>query len=567
MLILLAIPSIGQALVDMRNANYTHHWTDIKVFTTGFDLSVVRTYNSRSLYDGMFGFGWCTLYETTIEITAEGNVELTECGGGLGIIYRPKGFSLAEVKTTVSRILAAYKSENKNIQPDELSRLELELTESESARADKARKYKIAQPIKEGVTYYAEGRRVEYFEKKNNVFYRYLEDGSAQKFDSAGLLTGMQDREGKYLQISRTQGLIQEITDDQGRKLNFKYHPNRKVKSVTGPEGLNAEYKFSKNDLVEVKNGWGNTYKYEYNGAHNMTKVAYPDNTTKEITYNDKKDWVMSFKDRQGCVENYEYQVSGDSPKDHYWSSVVKKCGAKVTNRSRYEFWHKNREDGRGKYLHRVVFRINDAETEMTFHPQLGDPLMVRKTLYAKKPEGKNSGKGRAQAAEDKKEEIIHYSYFDNGLLKSRKDSVGHSEYEYNTAFHKVSVVKTKFLDPKGKVLKMRTTDFQYNNLGNLEIAKNSDGQQVWLSYDERGRIARIRDQAKKVVEITYEERFGKPSTVNRPGVGEISIYYNENGDMRDVKSKAGPIVAQEVASTFNNLLEIITPGAGQMML
>ena len=50
----------AHALVDMKNANYSNTWIDMDVPGSGYDLKIVRTYNSRSLFNGMFGFGWCS---------------------------------------------------------------------------------------------------------------------------------------------------------------------------------------------------------------------------------------------------------------------------------------------------------------------------------------------------------------------------------------------------------------------------------------------------------------------------------------------------------------------------
>ena len=80
------------------------------------------------------------------------------------------------------------------------------------------------------------------------------------------------------------------------------------------------------------------------------------------------------------------------------------------------------------------------------------------------------------------------------------------------------------------------------------------------MTYDFKGRIATITDQAKKTVKIEYEERFGKPSIVTRPGLGAIKVSYKQNGEISKVESAEGPSVASQVASTFNNLLDVITP-------
>lgn len=543
-IILLLFPLFSHALVDLRNANYTQSYTDLMVPGTGYELSIARTYNSRSLYDGIFGFGWCTVYETTIEFTAEGHIELTECGGGLGIIYRPQNFSFDQISTTVNKIMAKFSEENKQKNSNEIKKFREEIESNEGLRAQYAKKYNILTPVKDDESFYAEGRHIERFVKKNDVYVRYLEDGSIQKYDNQGIITSMQDREGNYLKFNRANGLLTEIVDNNGRKINLTYYPNKKVKMVKSSNGQIAEYKFEKNDLIWVKNAWKNIYQFQYNNLHNLVRIDYPDKTKKTLTYNDKKDWVMSFTNRKKCIEKYDYIMSEDDPKYHYWSTVIKTCGNKVTNNSKYEFWHKERADKRGKYLHKAYFKVNNDVTEIEFHLDLGSPTAVTKNGFK-----------------------TEYIYYPNGLIKERKDKFSLSLYEYNKEFNKVSKVSTTFFGDKDKTEKTRKTEFEYDKTGNITTAMNSDGQKAWVKYDEKGRISYIKDQSHKVVVIEYEERFGKPSIVERPGVGKIKVTYDENGNMKGVNSKAGPIVAQEVASTFNNLLEIVTPGVSQVSL
>ncbi len=100
-----------------------------------------------------------------------------------------------------------------------------------------------------------------------------------------------------------------------------------------------------------------------------------------------------------------------------------------------------------------------------------------------------------------------------------------------------------------------------------LRRAKNSEGQRVKLQYDGHGRISEIEDQSKKLVRIKYEEHFGKPWTVTRPGLGTIFVSYKPDGEIAKVESKEGPNVAMQVASIFNNLLDIIAPATSETPL
>jgi YD repeat-containing protein len=402
--------------------------------------------------------------------------------------------------------------------------------------------YKVAIPVREGSRFYANGREVENIQFSKGIYTRYLPDGSYMRFGADGRMTHMYDKNGNYLKIDWDKGTIREVVDNNGRRLNFKYYNNKKVKSIAAPGGLNIEYKFENlDDLVSVKNAWHNTYTYTYDDTHNLTKATYPDKTAIELTYDKKNDWVMSFKDREKCIENYKYEFDEKTPKMHYWSLVKKTCGKDVVNESKHEFWYQERRDGQ-IYLYRVASTVNGNVTDITYHEIFGKPVAIRRNA-----------------------ERYTFTYYPNGEVKDKNGDFTRMTYSYDKASGKVSSVVAVTKNEKGKVLGTRKTQFKYDKKGNLIFAQNSDGQKVDMTYDNRGRIASITDQAKKVVKIQYEERFGKPSIVTRPGLGTIQVSYKSNGEIDKVNSAEGPTVAMQVASTFNNLLDIIAPATAEI--
>ncbi|MBO9666578.1 MAG: RHS repeat protein, partial [Bdellovibrio sp.] len=157
--------------------------------------------------------------------------------------------------------------------------------------------------------------------------------------------------------------------------------------------------------------------------------------------------------------------------------------------------------------------------------------------------------------------------YYPDGLVKVKATAATRMAFEYEPALKKVSSVSTTFFNQKGAKVATKATQFKYDGKGNLSFAQNSDGQKIAMTYDNRGRIATITDQAKKVVKIEYEERYGKPAVVSRPGLGTIQVSYKANGEINKVDSKEGPSVAMQVASTFNNLLDIIAPATAELYL
>ncbi|MGZ3721925.1 MAG: DUF6531 domain-containing protein, partial [Bdellovibrionales bacterium] len=177
-------------------------------------------------------------------------------------------------------------------------------------------------------------------------------------------------------------------------------------------------------------------------------------------------------------------------------------------------------------------------------------------------------------------------TYYDNGMVRTKKEPGRMMAFEYKNSCNKVSQVTLNFyedaVDPGSKkedarkptqakterMVRSVKTHFAYEaGKCNLLTADNSEGQTVKLQYDPQGRIAQIEDQSKKLVKIKYEPKFGKPAIVTRPGLGTIQVTYKGDGEIQKVESKEGPNVAVQVASIFNNLLDIIAPATGETPL
>lgn len=538
------------SLVDMNNASYSNTWVDLEVPGNGYDMKVLRAYKSRTIFNGIFGFGWCSEFETKLETTSEGNIKISECGDGQEIIFSAKEITKKDIDTTISSVLTKMKNDSKvkAASADYFKKISDQMATDEDYRARMAKTYSVAVPIKEGTKFSANGKEVENVIFNKTHYTRNLPDGSYQRFDLQGRLTHMYDKNTNFLKFEYDKDLLKEVEDNNSRKLTFRYFPNKKVKSISGPNGLVTEYKYnSQEDLIWNKNAWAKTdkqvYTYEYNEFHNLTKANWPDNTSVSVRYDNVKDWVLGFTDRDKCNENYKYEFSATNPKFHYWSSVTKTCGKEVVANNRFEFWHKQIESGQ-VVLSRVLTNISGSTTDITYHDIFGKPVVIKKN-----------------------NDRMNFEYFPDGLIKSKQTGNAKLDFTHDAQTKKVSAVKATILNEKGKVVSARQTSFKYDAKGNLSFAENSDGQKVIITYDIKGRISSITDQAKKIVKIDYEDRFGKPSIVTRPGLGTIKVSYKPNGDIAKVDSAEGPTIASQVASTFNNLLDVISPATQELYL
>lgn len=542
------------AVVDMKNANYSESWIDITMPGSGIDFKIQRHYNSRSIFTGIFGYGWCSDYETTLERTPEGGLKLQECGAGQEISYLPASASGKAVDSVVNQIMDYAHKVMRSQNAAYFESLKQQLQEYPGLRQRWALEAKIKIPeAKKGTTYEATTLEVEKISYDGTYFTRTLTDGTLQKFDNEGHLVYVYDKNGNYVKMIYNGGLLRELLDNNARKLSFNYYNNKKVKEITGANGIVANYMFKGEDLVEVSNMWfdpktktHNKFNYSYDDVHNLTRVEFPNKTFLALTYNKNNDWVTSFTESIAggvpCTESYVYEVDKKAPDDHYWSTATKKCGKDVNNTAHFEFWHKKRADGK-RYLARVLTKSATDSMDVSYHADLGRPVQIKKN-----------------------NQLTTFGYYGNGLIQWKSTEQYKMNFEYKNEFNKVSKVVTEYFDAARKAKKRETT-FKYDNKANLVWAANTDGQTVALTYDLRGRIATIVDQAKKEVRISYEEKTGKPAVITRPSVGTIQVKYKANGEIEKIDSKEGPTVAVQVASTFNNLLDIIAPATSELSL
>lgn len=523
---------VAFALVDMQGANYTETFVDMEIPDSGYNLRVERAYNSRTLYNGIFGFGMCSNFETKLEVLADGRLKRIECGSGQEIDFIPRTFSENDVQIGIKKIVAAMKKENPKMTASQSKAMEKKLAEDTLYRDEQNIKFGIEKTIKEDTVFYSVSNSADKIVYKKTHYQRDLEDGTSERFDLQGRITFMYDKNKNFIKFEYEGNKLTSVTSASGNKLSLSYYQTGKVKEIRGPRNLSALYKYDKiNDLSYVMTASKEEYEYKYDALHNVVEISYPDKTKKKLGYNQDKDWVTSLTDRNGCVETYNYELSKTDPKNNFFSSVEKKCDGKVVNKSRYGFWFKDRKNKSSSFLTKLTIDINGAKSEIEYHDVFEKPLRIKR-----------------------QNELTVYDYLANGLLKSKKVGNTLITYAYNKQ-NKVTEVR------EGK----KFTKFTYDPRGNLTYAENSDGQKVQLNYDTRGRIVKLIDQAKRLINIEYDDKVGKPKMVERPGVGTIFVSYDSSGAVQKVRSKDNdPTVAVQVASAFNNLIEIVTPAGVQ---
>lgn len=537
------------SLVDTKSGNYKKTFVDFDLKGAVFPLTMERTYNSRSLYRGLFGMGWCSNIETRVRVLPDNSIQLTECGGGQEILFLTQN-AKQDVSVQIEQIIQAVKKQNKKLSSSYYAQLKQKLAKSHILKNEFLKAYKVSGQVSTGVVHFAEGRSNDslVFNKKG-WFKRTLSNGVQQFFaKNSGRLIQISDKAGNYIKIVWKKEQPEYIVDNKGRRLVFSYKQGQ-VASIKGLGKTLASYQIKDENLVRVVNKDGE-HKHAYDDLHNLTQTIYPGGTKKDpamekLTYNKKKDWVTSFENQRRCVETYKYKTNTKNP-NHYWTDVEKKCGKVVTNVSRYEFWNKKGSD-EVMYLHRARQKVNGDVRDVTYHPRF------------RRVSNLTQNGVRTQ-----------YKYYSagsfKGLLKEKVNRNQKTSFaKYDTKCLKPMSVGTQRLANK-KVVNQETVQIQYNSSTCLmRKVSRSDGRWVSLSHDEKGRIDQMKDQSGKIVLVSYDDRVNKPQKITQKGVGSIEIEYDSKGMSKGWKNSNDPVIMSQVMSMFNGLMEIITPVAQEM--
>lgn len=537
------------ALVDTKSGNYKKTFVDFDLTGNVFPLTLERTYNSRSLYRGLFGMGWCSNIETRVQVLPDNSIQLTECGGGQEILFLTKN-AKQDVSAQIDQIVKAVRKQNKKLSSSYYAQLKKKLAKSHILRNEFLKAYKVSGQVQPGKVHFAEGRSNDslVFNKKG-FFKRNLPNGVQQFFNRrSGRLIQISDKSGNYIKIVWKKDQPQYIVDNKGRRLVFGYKQGQ-VASIKGLGKTLVSYEIKGENLRKVVNQKG-TYRHTYDDLHNLTGTVYPGSTKKEpiaekLTYNKKKDWVTSFENQRKCVEKYKYKTNPKNP-NHYWTDVEKKCGKVVTNVSRYEFWNKRGSDG-VMYLHRARQKVNGDVRDVTYHPQFR--RVSNMTQNGVRTE---------------------YKYYDQGAFRgmlrekvNRGQKTSFAKYD-RKCLKPLSVGTQRFANKK--LLNKEVVNIQYNpSTCLMNRVSRSDGRWVSLSHDEKGRIDQMKDQSGKIILVSYNDRVNKPQKITQKGVGSIEIEYDSKGRSKGWKNSNDPVIMSQVMSMFNGLMEIITPVSQEM--
>ncbi|MFA6237397.1 MAG: DUF6531 domain-containing protein [Bacteriovorax sp.] len=523
------LPVVAMGGVNLKNGNFYITYTDIIVPGGDHDLEVTRTYNAKSTENGWFGFGWGSLYETKLVVSADGSVVVIENGSGAQTRFVPK--EAVNYESASKKIVEAMKKKEA-MSESATQALIANLNKDAELRQVYSKRYNVETKLADGTTLYSNDRGIQTIVKEKDGYKRSNSDGRTDFFDNDGKLAKITDKNGYAILFEYKGSQVYAVKDTQAKQILLEWYPDGKIKSAARDAEKKTNYLYdTKGNLIQSSDVGGNSYKYDYDSNHNLTTITYGDNSKMQIRY-DKNAFATEVIERNGEVTKYKYENNPKNPDFHYWTTVTKKPSDGPETVSRYEYEIKSKPDGQ-QYTYRIATEMDGIKTETIYSECCSLPLKITR--------GKD---------------VTTFEYNAKGLLTKKTSTKGEFvQLDYDDKINKI----TKVVNNEG------WTTFQYDKSGNLSKAVNSSGKSVLLIYDRAGKITKMIDQEKndeksrRTLSFKYNS-MGKPVEIEMENVGIINVAYDNFGEIKKVESKAGAKMALQVTQAFQSLLSIVKP-------
>jgi len=203
--------------INVTNGNMYLQQADFHLPGAGESLNVSRTYNSNSLRTGLFGKGWSSAYDESLQVLSSSSLRL----------YMPDGRA---TNFTGSGVFTPYESD-----------------------------------FHGQITQNGDGS-----------FTLSLKDGRVHQFSASGKLVSLTDRNNNQtILVYDGNGKLASITDPLGRILTVASNTNGRITSISDTLGTIATYSYgTSSELLSVTYADGSAFQFAYTTANSRLVLA-----------------------------------------------------------------------------------------------------------------------------------------------------------------------------------------------------------------------------------------------------------------------------------------------------
>ena len=526
----------GAMWADPVDTNTGAHVIDQEVLkvTGTAPLSFDLDYNSLLLGEGSMGKGWSHNYETRLEKKPDGT---------LWVYWSPSNFTRFFRKDALDGYTYGTRNDEGIVRV--------------GSRAENAGQEYL--PRTQGM----EG----YVLRKNEDGSYTLQFGNKNKyvFDSAGKLVRLEDRNGKYIEVSRPddsrlvitepisgqsltlgyngQGLIESVIDKTGRKATFAYNANKCLTEIVDAAGKTTTYTYDSDGRVLTGiDGDGITYftnTYDAKGRVATQEDAVEGNERTEFDYDDTSEYwrtTVTITDRNGSTRKHTNNRFGQliRVEDELGNRTTFTYDAKG-NRTSVKDPNGNitlyTYDGNGN-----VLTVSDAEgTQTTMTYDDNGNLLTVENANGSRIVNTYDANNRLTTSTDQNGKTTSYTYNSEGLLEATTvEGMGTLAYTYENGRMATS---TDFLG--------NTTAYGYDQAGRLTTVTDREGKTTAYEYDAADNKTAQTDAEGGRVEYTYDSRHQVISEKDERG-NTTRYKYNGNGNRIEVTDPLGGKTAYE---------------------
>jgi Domain of unknown function (DUF6531) len=522
----LMVAALCQAGVDPRTGNYNTGFVDLVV--AGSPITMERVYNSKAGYEGWFGVGWGTLYETRLDIRKDGSIRVVEFGGGQTAEFLPSTIPVDSLEDAVNRLVEAAKKTGDVWTPVDADDLRREVARRFSEREKRWREYagrKLLDSAPEGGLFRSPSRFFERIVKAGGGYTRFYTNGRKDYFDDAGRMVKTAEAGKGAVTIVRSAGQVR-IRDESNHAVVLEL--DSKGHALNASEGSRqCVYEYSaKGDLVRSVDASGDEFRYSHDAGLNLSEIAKNGKVTSRLSYYPQAQFqsVKTFEDEK-LKAQFEYDYSEQS-KGHVVVTAHYSSGSgDATLTRRTEYFERTSSLGE-KYTWRQVETLGPVQTVSEFN-EVGLLVLVRK---------------------NDQEQRIGYDLWGRAVRKETGDQI--TELVYDEAIHKVAYVR--LMSKNTRLVKW--SRFTYSAAGELTRANDWQGRSLSIEYGAPGgKVSRLVNEKGASAVLNYDAGVLVSADLTRNGAVILLPLKNV-----DEKTRQSPEIKEGVTA-FAAMMRVLT--------
>ncbi len=247
--------------VNLRNGNLLYQSSDLRIPGKGYELEVLRSYNSRSLRSGLFGVGWTSNLDQRVVRYTTSRIEILEPDGAISRYFR--------------------------------------------AAQDEPGRYSSGASRAVSVT------------AGDTGFTRRLENDELEVYGTDGRLLVRRDRYRNELVFEYLDGVLRAVANNSGRRIELRSDGAGRVISIGDPIGRVWGYRYDdRGDLVVFVAPGAEEQVFSYDDEHNLVEIKYPDGASHGFRYDTERDLLSGIRDPGGAWTGFRYHLAEQEPGD-----------------------------------------------------------------------------------------------------------------------------------------------------------------------------------------------------------------------------------------------------------